>query len=68
MIQIKDIYFAGYLVNEGYSVDSFEQSGRILLFNFKIDSDLHLRLKLQFLKSKFNLVKKQVTELKELGS
>lgn len=68
MIDIRDIYFASFLVDEGFEISNFTKEGRIVVFIFDIDPDLHSRLKLKFLSSKYNQVKKQIGELKTLGA
>ena len=65
---INDIYFAAYLVNNEVALDSFELvDGKYMSFKFNLTSEEMDKKKIEFLKSDYNLIKRQISELRSLG-
>lgn len=65
---MSDIYFAAYLINEGFEIKTFKLvENRYMSFEFEITKEEMNKKKISFLKSNYNLIKRQIAELRSLG-
>jgi len=63
-----DIYFAAYLIHMGHELKTFKlNENKYMSFSFGLSSEEMIVKKIEFLKSDYNKMKRQIIELKSLG-